>query len=492
MRKNKAPDVQCETAPSGKNQKKYVRYSPLSLVLLGACVFVFAFSLLGMLEQTLLDTTGQAEINKLVGEAFPPLSDGGGGDVLVPSPDGDLGKWQQIAPEEIDTTELPYLFSPRFDFLKEQNEDTVAWMYWPTTSEVKGLPFNLPVVQSADNDFYLNKSFDRSYSVNGWVYADYRCDMDNLRSNRNTIIYAHARSYLMFGGLRFLNTKTQWLEDGYNHFIYINTPTERTVWQVFAWYETTTEFNYIDTYFENDQEYVAFLNTIQSKNTVDAFKSFTFTAEDRILTLSTCKGVNSDARVAMHAVLVKYESEIRGEEILRDPWSDVPSDPSGGASSEATDDAVTDPEYRPDFSGSQDTDSTADSVPDPATDSTINGDGLTTDTGNPTDSESSSDGGEDATDEGGESDVSDTDTSDSSATDGGDGTPEDSSDATDSESDASQDPTDSESDVPQGPSDAESDIPQDPSPSESDASGSGNTSSDGGTPPDAPVEPGGP
>ena len=229
MREKKAPDVQREAVPSGENQKKYVRYSPLSLVLLGACVFVFAFSLLGLFEQTLLDMTGQTEINKLVSEAFPPLSDGDDGDALIPSPDGDLGKWQQIAPEDIDTMALPYLFSPRFDFLKEQNEDTVAWMYWPTTSEVKGLPFNLPVVQSADNDFYLNKSFDRSYSVNGWVYADYRCDMDNLRSNRNTIIYAHARSYLMFGGLRFLNTKTQWLEDGYNHFIYINTPTERTV-----------------------------------------------------------------------------------------------------------------------------------------------------------------------------------------------------------------------------------------------------------------------
>ena len=136
-------------------------------------------------------------------------------------------------------------------------------------------------------------------------------------SSRNTIIYAHARSYHMFGGLRFLNKKTAWQQDGNNHFIYINTPYERTVWQLFAWYETTTDFNYIQTDFSSDIEYMAFLYSLRENNTVPYFEEVEFSPKSQILTLSTCKGVNSNVRVAMHAVLVKYEKLADPE--IKDP-----------------------------------------------------------------------------------------------------------------------------------------------------------------------------
>ncbi len=285
--------------------KGYVKYSPLSLVLLAVCAFVFSFSLLGVFEQSLLDLAGQSEVEHMGGDVFEPSDEDDDGTVI--SPNTPVASWQQIAPENIDPETLPFLQTVGFDSLKEQNEDTVAWLYWPTTTDVKGLPFNRAVVQSTNNEFYLSRSFDKSNNSNGWIYVDYRCNMNNILSNRNVIIYGHARSYLMFGGLRYLNSKTKWQQDGNNHFIYINTPTERTVWQVFAWYETTTAFNYISTYFSNDADYVTFLNTLQSKNTISAFESFQFTPNDRILTLSTCKGSNSDVRIAMHAVLVKHE-----------------------------------------------------------------------------------------------------------------------------------------------------------------------------------------
>ncbi len=290
-------------------RRKYVRYSPLSLVLLAICAAVFSFSMFGLLEQPIYDYAGKVNLGSLGFE--DAFFDDGSDDanVLKPSPNDavDGSKWQQIEPSKIDKKTLPFLQKVHFDILKQQNEDSVAWMYWPTTTDVKGLPFNMAVVQTTNNEFYLNRSFDLSNNANGWIYADYRCDMSNLISNRNTIIYGHARSYLMFGGLRFLNTKTKWQEDGYNHFIYINTPNERTVWQVFSWYETTTEFNYIQTYFSGDIEYMAFLNTLQAQNTIPAFEQVELDSDSKILTLSTCKGVNSDVRVAIHAVLVKHE-----------------------------------------------------------------------------------------------------------------------------------------------------------------------------------------
>ncbi len=344
MSENKVPEQelnpgtpQGQTPENGKKKRGYVKYSPLSLVLLAVCAFVFSFSMLGLFEQVILDFAGQSEMGGTGGGSVFVPEPGDDTDVVVPPLTGDdplpESKWQQIAPSQINTDDLPYLQNVGFDTLKNQNEDTVAWMYWPTTTDVKGLPFNMAVVQSTNNEFYLNRSFDKSNNANGWIYADYRCNMEDLTSNRNVIIYGHARSYLMFGGLRFLNSKTKWQQDGYNHFIYINTPNERTVWQVFAWYETTTAFNYINTYFSGDAEYVEFLNSLQSKNMVSAFEKFNFTPEDRILTLSTCKGVNSDVRIAIHAVLVKQEW-IDGRKPAPD-LEDVTDDATGVATTDS-------------------------------------------------------------------------------------------------------------------------------------------------------------
>ncbi len=299
-------EVQIPASGPGKEKKGYVKYSPLSLVLLSVCAFVFAFSMMGVFEQSVLDLAGSGMVDEILGF----LKDENSG-IFVSDPNkdefGNPRQWQKIAPSEIDPNKLSFLQVNGFENLKKQNPDTKAWMYWPSTADVRGLPFNMPVVQTKDNDYYLNHSYDKSSHANGWVYFDYRCELADIRANRNLIVYAHARSYQMFGGLRYLNTKTKWQQDGYNHFIYLNTPNGKAIYQLFSWYETTTAHNYIDTYFGSDAEYVAFLNDLQSRNTISAFEKFEFTGNDRILTLSTCIGSNSDARIAVHAVLVRYE-----------------------------------------------------------------------------------------------------------------------------------------------------------------------------------------
>jgi len=339
-------DSSVERPETEKPRKGYVKYSPLSLILLAFCAFVFSFSILGLFEQTLLDTAEGGTQEGLTQIGFPNPGDPDNPNELAPNPVPDLNKWQEIHPSLIDVSTLRFLQTPDFAALRRENSDSVAWMYWPTTADVKGLPFNLPVVQSVNNEYYLNRSFDRSRSDNGWVYADYRNNMRDLRSNRNLIFYGHARSYLIFGGLKYLNTKTSWQRDGYNHFIYINTPNERTVWQVFSWYETTVDFNYINTYFANDEEYVEFLLTLQGKNTIDAFEEMVFSPEDRVLTLSTCKGEDENVRVAVHALLVRHEW-INGEPVHTDEEPSFQISDSAGSGSDSDSFEVTDPTDNP-------------------------------------------------------------------------------------------------------------------------------------------------
>ena len=67
-----------------------------------------------------------------------------------------------------------------FNLLKETNSDTVAWLF------VGGTNVNYPVVQTSDNDFYLNHSFDKKKNSGGWLFMDYRNDKNDY--GRNTII----------------------------------------------------------------------------------------------------------------------------------------------------------------------------------------------------------------------------------------------------------------------------------------------------------------
>ena len=212
-----------------------------------------------------------------------------------------------IRPEEIKMNQITYLRVSNLKSLLRVNEDTVGWIYLPGSKEqAKGTPIDTAIVQTTDNEYYLTHTFDKKENENGWVYADYRCNLDSITSNYNTVIYGHARSYKMFGGLKDLDESVEWYSNGYNHFIKINTYYDETVWQIFSWYETDIYFDYIKTDFEDSNDFIRFAYDVQSKNQMEGvFEKFEFSENDRILTLSTCKGYDRAVRVAVHAKLVK-------------------------------------------------------------------------------------------------------------------------------------------------------------------------------------------
>ena len=131
--------------------------------------------------------------------------------------------------------------------------------------------------------------------------------MDNRNTvtefNRNTIIYAHGnRDKTMFGSLSNI-LQSNWYSNTSNHVIKLSTEYENTLWQVFSIYRIPTTNDYIQTDFHTDEEYQAFLNTLQSRSyfTFDT----TVNAADKILTLSTCW--NEEEKVVLHAKLIKKE-----------------------------------------------------------------------------------------------------------------------------------------------------------------------------------------
>ena len=187
------------------------------------------------------------------------------------------------------------LINVDFNELKKKNNETVAWI------NVNNTNINYPVVQTDNNDFYLNHSYNKEYNEAGWVFLDYRNNKNF--TDKNTIVYAHSRlDKTMFGSLsKTLNEN--WYQNKDNHIIRISNEYENSLWQIFSIYIIDTESYYITTEFNNDEDYQNFLNTMISRSKYDFHTPLN--TKDRIITLSTC--YNDNKKTVVHAKLLKRE-----------------------------------------------------------------------------------------------------------------------------------------------------------------------------------------
>lgn len=180
-----------------------------------------------------------------------------------------------------------------FSNLKEINNDTVGWI------QVVGTNINYPVVQTKNNDYYLNHSFEKKNNEAGWIFMDYRNSINEF--DTNTIIYGHNRfNKTMFGTLKD-TTKKKWFNNKDNHIIKLSLEKSNTLWQVFSVYKIATTNDYLLTKFNNDMEYTIFIRNLITRSIFD-FKTDVNT-NDKILTLSTCNG--SKEKLVLHAKLIK-------------------------------------------------------------------------------------------------------------------------------------------------------------------------------------------
>lgn len=183
-----------------------------------------------------------------------------------------------------------------FSELKNINNDVRGWI------KLNGTNINYPFVQASDNKYYLTHSLDKSYNSAGWLFLDYR---NNSTDNRNTIIYAHGRNdKTMFGSLRNV-LSNNWLKDTNNYVIKISTEKENSLWQIFSTYHIPTTSDYLQTNFNNDNEFQDFINMIISRSSYNFNTSVS--VNDNILTLSTC--YNNSDKMVVHAKLIKKEQK---------------------------------------------------------------------------------------------------------------------------------------------------------------------------------------
>lgn len=203
------------------------------------------------------------------------------------------------------------------DFLElyNRNNDVVGWIK-------VGEDINYPVVQAADNDYYLNRNFNKEDSKSGSIFADYANKITAEKTSANIVLYGHNMwSQTMFTRLTRYYDAT--LDSGVtdrlayykkNPTLTFNTLYDDAEWKVFACVLFNTEEKNGEVYpyyavhdFDNKQEFNSFILDIMDRSVL--WTDVDLQYGDEILTLSTCYwpyGQNvADTRCAVFARKVR-------------------------------------------------------------------------------------------------------------------------------------------------------------------------------------------
>lgn len=276
----KVEDVNILKTPNTKPILRVIKtLKTANLTVMFVCLIAFALSTISFMllandSNKTRKLSGKVKNDVVINEVKPD-----GEDMKVVS--DDYFKYLNVSMLDVDFTNL-----------KKENSDTKGWL------KVEGTNVNYPFVQTSDNDYYLKHSFDKSSNKKGWVFLDYRNNIDNL--NDNTIIYAHGLvNNAMFGSLRN-TTKEKWYKKKNNRIIKVSTDNKMMLWEVFSTYNIEPESYYITNEITDDVERLEFYNTLKRRSVYDY--DVTLNKDDKILTLSSC--YDNTKRMVLHAKLI--------------------------------------------------------------------------------------------------------------------------------------------------------------------------------------------
>lgn len=143
--------------------------------------------------------------------------------------------------------------------------------------------FNEVVMQTNDNEYYLDYSISGNYDQIGQAFLDYRV---NIKNGKKLIIYGHNSNYLK---LPFSIFENYYNEDYYlNHkYLYLQTEEGINKYLIFSVYIEVSDFSYYSKmYFKNDDDYLEHISSLKDKSIYDTGVNIDKNSE--ILIIQTC------------------------------------------------------------------------------------------------------------------------------------------------------------------------------------------------------------
>ena len=188
--------------------------------------------------------------------------------------------------------------SKRFSELSKTNNETVAYVYAP------GTQLDEPVVQTNDNETYLDKTFEGGHvPYLGTVFMD----MDNKKDfhDRLTWLFGHARGskvgdHRMFNDVNYYD-KQEYMDK--HKYVVIETPERKYYYEAafLTIVPETTSFYRLD--FENDEDFLNQLTNVK-KDAATKNDSVKLKGSDKYLVLSTCREEDETIRSNLYLRLI--------------------------------------------------------------------------------------------------------------------------------------------------------------------------------------------
>ena len=182
----------------------------------------------------------------------------------------------------------------RFAQLTAVNPETIGYVYAP------GTELDEPVVQTTDNETYLNKTFDGGNEpLMGTVFMD----TDNKKdfSDRLTWLFGHARGskvadHRMFNDVNFYDKQDYFDQHPY---VVIETPDRKYYYEAMCLVIVPEDTAFYRTSFTDDKDFTTQLKKVyedgQTKNPNIKIK-----ASDKYLVLSTCREEDETIRANLY------------------------------------------------------------------------------------------------------------------------------------------------------------------------------------------------
>ena len=172
--------------------------------------------------------------------------------------------------EEIDYNEI-------IDNLKKEynNEDVVGILKIDNELIV-------PILQTSNNDYYLNHTIDNKESIYGAIFLDYRTD---INTSKKLLIYGHSSTKT---NIDFNTLENYYSKEYYNNHKYISLTTnnEEKIYEIFSVYVETKDFTYMNINFIDNIDYYNHINNLKDKSLYDT--GIKLNEDDEILILQTC------------------------------------------------------------------------------------------------------------------------------------------------------------------------------------------------------------
>ncbi|MCM1252917.1 MAG: class B sortase [Clostridium sp.] len=193
--------------------------------------------------------------------------------------------------EEVELTVLD-----EYAALYNKNKRLIGWL------KIDGTNIDYPVMQTTNNEYYLDHNYNQEYDKNGSLFLDADCDV--VHRNTNLIIYGHhMKSGKMFGNLNQYSSEKYGKEHSIIQFDTIYEKGTYEVMYVFRsriYNEDEIVFKYYQ-FFDatSEREFNSNMNEMAAIALYDT--GVTASYGDELLTLSTCDSSETDGRFVVVA-----------------------------------------------------------------------------------------------------------------------------------------------------------------------------------------------